>query len=221
MTIPPYVDLYNNVLDALKHLGGSGSIAEIDEEVIKSLDLDEVDLAQMHDERRTELAYRLAWTRTYLKKYGLLNNSGRGVWVLTSTGRKTVSVDSLNVTRAVRLLNKKRGFQGTDKDKEELSVAISLASNIEPSDAEATVETVDAEQVLEESWRDVLLTLLRAMEPGAFERLCQLLLRESGFEKVTVTGKTGDGGIDGMGVVRLGGLLSFPVIFQCKGRAWK
>jgi len=69
---------------------------------------------------------------------------------------------------------------------------------------------------LEESWRDELLGLLRAMEPGAFERLCQLLLRESGFDKVRVTGKSGDGGIDGIGVVRLGGLLGFPVIFQCK-----
>ena len=216
MTIPPYVGLYNDVLDALKRLGGSGSIAEIDEEVIKSLDLEEADLAQMHDERRTELAYQLAWTRTYLKKYGLLNNSGHGIWVLTSIGRKTVSVDSLNVTRAVRLLNKKRGFRGTDKDKEELSVAISLASNVEPSNAEATVKTVDAEQILAESWRDELLTLLRAMEPGAFERLCQLLLRESGFDKVRVTGKSGDGGIDGIGVVRLGGLLGFPVLFQCK-----
>ena len=54
------------------------------------------------------------------------------------------------------------------------------------------------------------------MEPAAFERLCQLLLRESGFDKVRVTGKSGDGGIDGVGTVRLGGLLGFPVIFQCK-----
>lgn len=216
MTLPPYVGLYNHVLDALKRLGGSGSISEIDEEVIRSLDLNEADLAQMHDERRTELAYRLAWTRTYLKKYGLLDNSGRGIWVLTPTGRETVSVDSLDVTRAVRLLNKQRGYKETDKSKEQLSAVLSLASNIEPSDLGATEETIEVEQILEESWRDELLGLLRAMEPGAFERLCQLLLRESGFDKVRVTGKSGDGGIDGIGVVRLGGLLGFPVIFQCK-----
>jgi len=50
----------------------------------------------------------------------------------------------------------------------------------------------------------------------AFERLSQRLLRESGFVEVKVTGRSGDGGIDGVGVVRLGGLLGFPVLFQCK-----
>ncbi|WP_255408990.1 restriction endonuclease [Caulobacter sp. BP25] len=41
------------------------------------------------------------------------------------------------------------------------------------------------------------------------------LLREAGFSKVEVTGKTGDGGIDGTGVLRMN-LLSFQVVFQCK-----
>ena len=41
-------------------------------------------------------------------------------------------------------------------------------------------------------------------------------MRESGFIQVEVTGRSGDGGIDGHGVLRVGGLLSFPVIFQCK-----
>lgn len=54
------------------------------------------------------------------------------------------------------------------------------------------------------------------MPPDAFERLCQRLLRESGFVEVEVTGKSGDGGIDGRGIIRLAGLISFPVLFQCK-----
>jgi restriction system protein len=57
------------------------------------------------------------------------------------------------------------------------------------------------------------------MTPAAFERLVQRLLRESGFVQVQVTGQSGDGGIDGQGIMRLGGLLSFHVIFQCK--RWK
>jgi restriction system protein len=52
------------------------------------------------------------------------------------------------------------------------------------------------------------------MKPVAFERLCQRILRETGFVEVKVTGRSGDGGIDGVGLVRLGGLLSFPVLFQ-------
>ena len=66
------------------------------------------------------------------------------------------------------------------------------------------------------SWRDELLDALLKMDPSAFERLVQRLLRESGFIQVEVTGQSGDGGIDGKGIMRLGGLLSFHVIFQCK-----
>ena len=65
-------------------------------------------------------------------------------------------------------------------------------------------------------WRDDLLDTLQNMPPDAFERLCQRLLRESGFIEVEVTGKSGDGGIDGYGIIRLAGMISFPVLFQCK-----
>lgn len=67
-------------------------------------------------------------------------------------------------------------------------------------------------------WQDRLLECLLKMTPAAFERLCQRILRESGFIKVEVTGRSGDGGIDGIGVLRLN-LLSFHVFFQCK--RWK
>ena len=77
--------------------------------------------------------------------------------------------------------------------------------------------TVDlASEVRDEAWRDELLKILLALPSAAFERVCQRLLRESGFVEVRVTGRSGDGGIDGVGVVRLGGLLGFPVLFQCK-----
>lgn len=65
-------------------------------------------------------------------------------------------------------------------------------------------------------WRDDLLDTLQNMPPDAFERLCQRLLRESGFIEVEVTGRSGDGGIDGYGIIRLAGMISFPVLFQCK-----
>jgi len=60
------------------------------------------------------------------------------------------------------------------------------------------------------------MELLLDMDPAAFERLIQRLLRESGFIQVEVTGRSGDGGIDGKGIMRLAGLLSFHVVFQCK-----
>ncbi len=73
-------------------------------------------------------------------------------------------------------------------------------------------------ETVEVDWRARLLTTLIGMKPDAFERLCQRILRESGFTKVEVTGKSGDEGIDGTGVLRVN-LLSFHVRFQCK--RWK
>jgi restriction system protein len=60
----------------------------------------------------------------------------------------------------------------------------------------------------------VLLT--QKLSPAGFEKLVQRVLRESGFTQVEVTGRTGDGGIDGRGIARIHGLMSFHVLFQCK-----
>jgi restriction system protein len=84
--------------------------------------------------------------------------------------------------------------------------------------------TIAVEQVtstysaLQIPWQERLLECLLKMEPDAFERLCQKILKDSGFIKVEVTGQSGDGGIDGIGVLRLN-LLSFHVFFQYK--RWK
>ena len=64
-------------------------------------------------------------------------------------------------------------------------------------------------------WKDILLAAMKAMDPYAFERLSMRLLREAGFRNVEVTSKSGDGGIDGVGVYKLS-LVSFPTYFQCK-----
>lgn len=75
-----------------------------------------------------------------------------------------------------------------------------------------------AYSAFEMPWQDRLPECLLKMKPPAFERLCQKILKDSGFIKVEVTGRSGDGGIDGIGVLRLN-LLSFHVFFQCK--RWK
>jgi restriction system protein len=69
----------------------------------------------------------------------------------------------------------------------------------------------------EQEWKEKLYAILtQKLTPAAFERLVQRLLRESGFTHVEVTGRSGDGGIDGRGIARVHGLLSFHVLFQCK-----
>ena len=192
--IPTFDALMNPVIEALKELGGSGTIEEINTKTTEIAGLSDEQLEVLHDPNKggqTEVEYRLAWTRTYLKKYGVLENSTRGVWALTPKGRQLDRVNPKTVRRFVQQQNKKA--RAVVSDKGDL--------------VEVDVET---------SWRDEVLDILLEMDPSAFERLVQRLLRESGFTQVEVTGRTGDGGIDGRGIMRLGGLLSFQVIFQCK-----
>ncbi len=132
----------------------------------------------------------MAWTRTYLKKFGILENSARGVWALTPQGNKIETIDEKEVILFVKEQLKNR-IQAVDEEEIE-------------------------ESGLEQSWRDELLQTLLKMDATAFERLIKRMLRESGFIQVEVTGRSGDRGIDGKGIMRLSGLLSFHVIFQCK-----
>ena len=74
---------------------------------------------------------------------------------------------------------------------------------------------VEFEESTQDHWQSDLLSAVRDMTPDAFERLSQRLLREAGFSKVEVRGKTGDGGIDGVGILRVN-LITFQVYFQCK-----
>ena len=186
-----YDELMNPVLDALKLLGGSGTNEEINTKVAELVKIPEDQLEVLHNPEKggmTEIEYRLMWTRTYLKKYGLIENSSRGVWSLTSRG-SSGKVDEKEVVRVVREFMKK-DKNGAEQDEDEPNKKI--------------------------LWQEELLDVLQKMSPPAFERLVQRLLRESGFVQVEVTGKSGDGGVDGHGILRLGGLLSFHVIFQAK-----
>lgn len=192
MPIPKYDGLFNPLLQAMHSLGGSASISEQEDSVAAILKLTDAEVSEIHKGNRTKLSYRLAWARNYLKRYGVLDNSARGVWALTTEGQKIQSLDTNVVKKTV---------QGFDREN---------AVEIEDKTADLTSELKDI------GWEDKLLDVLKLMPPDAFERLCQRLLRESGFIQVEVTGKTNDGGIDGKGVVRIGGLLSFHVIFQCK-----
>jgi restriction system protein len=196
LALPTHDELMNPLLKALRLLGGSGSIEEIYAKTVEIIGLSEEVLARLHNpdkSSQTEVGYRLAWARTYLKKYGLLENSSRGVWSLTEKAKSLESLDSSEVVRFVRALDKQEAPKKRLPD-----------------------ETV-CELSEEEKWKDTLSAVLtQKLDPAGFERLVQRVLRESGFIHVEVTGRSGDGGIDGKGIARIHGLMSFHVLFQCK-----
>ncbi len=195
-----YDQLMLPLMKALVNLGGSGSIDEMYEEVVELEKFDEDTLAVLHNpdkSSQTKIGYRLAWARTYLKKAGYLENSSRGVWTLTDKAKQSEEIDSREIVSHVRSLDKK-----TSKVSED------------PTDPASAIDDSPEEAL---AWRERLHhILIEEMSPDAFERLTQRMLRESGFVHVEVTGRTGDGGIDGKGIARINGLMSFHICFQCK-----
>lgn len=198
--VPNFDKLIIPTLQALKNLGGSGSIDEINEEVYLVAELSEEIIEVLHDENgvQSEVDYRLAWARTYLKKYGVLENSSRGIWALIDNELNPNEFNSDEIVKKVREITREKS------NKEKIDKDIDITQKFTEKFEEAS------------DWKEDLISTILEIEPSAFERLCQRILRESGFVQVEVTGKSGDGGIDGKGIIRINGLLSFHVFFQSK-----
>jgi restriction system protein len=197
-SVPRREEMYNPVLQALRDLGGSGTIDEIAERVIAILKVPDEIASRLHDpdsSNQTEVEYRLAWARTYLKNFGLIEKSGRGVWAIKADKQSVNVVDPAEVNL----------FRSAAE-----SVALRVGGKT------ASSETQDPESP-DAAWRQTLHRVLTTvLAPAAFERLAMRLLRESGFVHAEVTGRSGDGGIDGKGIAQMAGVLSFHVVFQCK-----
>jgi len=203
--VPPYHELLWPALQAVAELGGSASISEIVETVIKREGFSDAQQAVLHNEGpETEIGYRLAWARTYLKGMGLLTNSSRGVWAVTDDGTALLTDPTATDDQSSERIHELWARYLTD-------LRAARKTRLPQDDG----EPVEVQPSTERTWKEQLLEQLMSMAPDAFERLAKRLLREADFDSVNVTGRSGDGGIDGLGVYRLG-LVSFPVFFQCK-----
>src|ERR1700687_5821164 len=107
--VPTYDRLMNPLLQAIRDLGGSASIEELYQKVSENLQLPEEVLSILHNQEtgnQTEVGYRLAWARTYLKKYGILENSVRGILTISPKGSLINDVDPKADARVVQMLCK-------------------------------------------------------------------------------------------------------------------
>lgn len=184
-------------LEVLASLGGSATNEEIEGALIERLGLSSEQMSVSYESSGALIAPdRMSWARSYLKYPGFVDNPKRGVWVLTDEGRAALNLTDDEVRKAV-------------------SKGYALRHGQRKATKEQSGLTQDETEETAKDWTDTLLTKMKSIDPSAFERLAQRILRESGFVKVEVLGKSGDGGIDGVGVLRMK-LISFQVLFQCK-----
>ncbi len=182
---------YEPTLQALDMLGGSGSTQEIYKKILTITNLSQDVIDEMHSFTMTEVEYRLMWARTDLKNFGAVENSKQGVWHLTPKGAKLLKSGEIDWRVIKKVVSKSKTNSGGK-----------------------AVEGDNSNN--EKDWRERTSEILQNLNPYAFEKLAQRLLRECGFSNVEVTKKSGDGGIDGTGKLRINGIFSFNVAFQCK-----
>jgi restriction system protein len=179
------------LIETLRAMGGSGSSSEVTDAVIEMMDLSEAELSETLKNGASKVRNQVAWARQYCASSGLIDSSKRGIWALNEQGFKH-PLEEDDISEIVKSVRSKK-HPTVNKS----SGSYEEVTDTEPHETE-------------------LLQILKSLSPSGFERICQRLLRESGFTQVVVTGKSNDGGIDGHGVLKLNPLVSFNVIFQCK-----
>lgn len=186
------------VLGVLRELGGSGKPREVCELVAEKYELADSKLEESLKSGQTRYYNQVHWARQYLVWEGLLDGSTHGVWALTKAGFETTLDDE-----SARALFLKW-------------VKIHAAAKRKIDEEDESSGQGDPSASIEEDHKYLLLEVLKKLTPEGFESVCGRLLRESGFEKVTITGRTRDEGIDGIGVLQVNPFVSFKVLFQCK-----
>lgn len=172
MPVPTYDKLFQPLLDAIHSLGGSASVAEQEDRVAELLKLSEEAISEVHRGNRTKLSYRLAWARNYLKRFGILENSNRGIWSLTPIGQATKSVELEHVKKFVQSLDRP-----ADK-----------------THAPVTSPVWQYRRWILKKYRGKMIFWKTPKDDSHRTRLkgsAERLLRESGFIQVDVTGKSG------------------------------
>ena len=194
-----FVRWFGPLIEALKQLGGSAKPREAADKIAENLKLSDEKLNEILNSGQSRYYNQVAWARQYLAWEGLLDTSQHGIWALSSKGENTILSDEQAREIFLKWVDI---HQKSRKSKTEKQI-IEEIEHIEPEDIQTASKTE-------------LLEILQRLTPEGFEKICQRLLRESGFEKVVVTGQSHDGGIDGYGTLEMNPFVSFKVLFQCK-----
>lgn len=193
-----FLQYFGPLLDALRELGGSATVDEAVDRVASDLAIPDEVQNETISSGASRFRNQVAWARFYLVREGLLDSSKRGVWSLTELGKSThLTLEEARkiFLKWVKIFQEEREKKGSD----------AVVSDV----AEETGS-------VSEDYRSMTHAILLNLPPAGFERLSQRILREAGFSHVTVTGKSGDGGIDGFGTLQINPFVSFKVLFQCK-----
>jgi restriction system protein len=190
---PKFIRFFHPIISILRETGATGTPAEIVDRSIELAGVSEQEQQALNKNGQSRVRNQVHWARQYLVWAGYLDSSRRGIWSLTEKGR-TTDLSSFDPLQTFKAVQQKKSKIKKDKLLDE--------------------PIADDEELIPHRVR--ILEIIRSLPPEGFERLSQRLLRESGFQHVSITGRSGDGGIDGIGTLQVNPFVSFNVLFQCK-----
>jgi restriction system protein len=201
------------LLAALDKLGGRARPQDVYATVTKSFpQLTSADLAQQLVSGGSRWTNRIQWVRQRLVEKGEMESPSHGIWAITGKGLARLQVESAVAKTAAP--HSQVVTSTVSPEPQTSSTPPAQAASMPPAQAASInfEETVDDYLT---AFKSKVLQKLYDLSPDKFEEFAGVLLRGYGFQKVKVTGKSGDGGIDGYGELKVG-LAVVKAAFQCK-----
>ncbi len=199
MAVPDFQSVMLPFLEALQD-GQERTMRELTETLAIGFQLTDEDRRQLLPSgQQSPFNNRVAWAKTHLKNAELIINPSRGRVSISALGQNVLKQKPTIVN--CRFLKQFPSYlkfigqtPGDDGEREDATVIESTQTPLELLDASFNT--------LRKATVEELLAKLNACSPGFFEQVVVRLLRAMGYGGVTgeatVTGKSGDGGIDGI-----------------------
>jgi restriction system protein len=194
---PQFLQFVKPILKVLQQNGGAGNSSSVIDQVIENLNITDEELEETTSNGQSRIRNQIQWARFYLFKAGLIDNSQRGTWRLTNDGLEA----NLSDEEVYKLF---KHVQESVK---------SIDNNTQKKKAKSVYEDTSTE---DEEHTAELINIIQKLSPMGFEKLCKRLLTEIGIHEISITGGSGDQGIDGKGLVKLNDVVSLNIVFQCK-----
>lgn len=196
---PQFLVYVNPILATLKEMGGAGHAWEVKDKVPVLMNIPEHELEVLTNSGHSRVRNRIQWARLYLTKAGYIDSSQHGIWKLTEKGMNAhLSEQEIELLFETVQRTFKANRANADKSKN------------------MPITKINEDETIEEEHSGDLISVLQKLSASGFERICKRLLTECGFQQVEVTGRSGDNGIDGIGLLEINDLVTFKVLFQCK-----
>lgn len=199
MKNPQFLKYAIPLINTLKNNGGIGKTADVIDLVIENLGINDKELEDLIPSGQSKIRNHIQWSRFYLVKGGYMDSPKGGTWRLTQLGFDS-ELNVEDISQLYKKVQHKYNPAFTNKKQKNTNDNNDIGNKV----------------VEDEKQGSELINILKTLSPDGFERICKRLLTEIGINDITITGGSGDQGIDGIGIIRLNDVVNFNIVFQCK-----